>query len=571
MVSRRARAARTASGLATAVAGALSTVSALTPDVPWRRHLLLAVEPGSAITLEHVLAALGGASLVYLGWGIVRARRRAADVAIAALLVLAVLNAAKGLDYEEAGVTLALAAALWLGRRACRVGGSASGAVLAATIAVGAIGLGYTVDVTTLLFSGHAGGFGAALTSAATTLRNGAWWLRSGEPSAIALDVLLVVTLAAAAAALRALLRPMPAADGHDAGEHRRAAAIVERYGRDSLDPFALREDKAFFFARDGFLAYRTLRETAVVSGDPVGPPEAAVGIVADFLVFAAGRGWDVVLTAVSAGLARDCSSLGLRALCIGEEAVVEPARFTLEGRAIRKVRQSVTRAERRGWSVEVVEGVGAETPLACELRAVEARWRSGRRRVHGFAMCLGRLWGAPEDDDAVYALGRAPGGELRAFVRFARCGPILSLDVIRRSGDEPNGLSEALVARTLEWARERGCEEVSLNFAGFAHVMASRATLSGRQRILRWLVDRAHGRFQLERLITFNEKFRPSWRPRFLVYGTRTHLPLAALRVLQAEAYVRAPATRAHPRAWRPQPHLADGALQLPPQEAIR
>src|SRR5919199_6550350 len=124
MVSRRARAARTASGLATAVAGALSTVSALTPDVPWRRHILLSVEPGSAIALEHVLAALGGLGLVYLGWGIVRARRPAANVAIAVLLVLAVLNAAKGLDYEEAGVALALAATLWMSRRACRLGGS---------------------------------------------------------------------------------------------------------------------------------------------------------------------------------------------------------------------------------------------------------------------------------------------------------------------------------------------------------------------------------------------------------------------------------------------------------------
>src|SRR3954454_16835786 len=129
MVSRRARSVRIASGLATAVAGALSTVSALTPDVPWRRHILLAVEPGSAIELEHVLAALGGLGLVYLGWGIVRARRRAADVAIAALVVLALLHAAKGLDYEEAGVTLTLAAALWLGRRACRLGSSGSGAL----------------------------------------------------------------------------------------------------------------------------------------------------------------------------------------------------------------------------------------------------------------------------------------------------------------------------------------------------------------------------------------------------------------------------------------------------------
>ncbi len=37
----------------------------------------------------------------------------------------------------------------------------------------------------------------------------------------------------------------------------------------------------------------------------------------------------------------------GLRSLYIGDEAVVETASFSLEGRAIRKVRQSVARLEK--------------------------------------------------------------------------------------------------------------------------------------------------------------------------------------------------------------------------------
>ena len=74
---------------------------------------------------------------------------------------------------------------------------------------------------------------------------------------------------------LRGLLRPAAGEDGHDESERRRAAAVVRQHGYDSLDPFAIRDDKAFHFAAGGFLAYRVLRETAVVSGDPVGPPAA--------------------------------------------------------------------------------------------------------------------------------------------------------------------------------------------------------------------------------------------------------------------------------------------------------
>jgi lysyl-tRNA synthetase class 2 len=147
----------------------------------------------------------------------------------------------------------------------------------------------------------------------------------------------------------------------------------------------------------------------------------------------------------------------------------------------------------------------------------------------------------------------------------------MLSLDVMRRSGDEPNGLNEALIARTLEWAREHGVAEVSLNFAGFAHMFGPGGRSSRRHRVARRALALVHGRFQLERLKLFNDKFGPTWRRRFLVYGARTHLPLAALRVLQAESYIRPPRGRSRPRRWQPLPDLADQPLPLREREATR
>jgi lysyl-tRNA synthetase class 2 len=523
------------------------------------------------IGLQHVVATLGGLGLVYIGWGIVRGRRRAANVAIVVLLLLAFVHAAKGLDYEESVVALGMAAVLAALRRSCTRGGGPGRVLIAGAVAIGAVAAAYTLELGTLLVSDRAHTVGSALTGAATALGHGAWWLHSGEPVAVALDTLIVIAMAACAVMLHRLLRPAVATAGHSADAHRRAAAIVARHGCDSLDPFALREEKTFFFSRGGLVAYRTLRGTAVVSGDPIGPPGAGPGIVADFIDFAARQGWDVVITAVSERFLADYRALGLRTVCIGEEAVVDPAGFTLEGRAIRKVRQSVTRAARAGWTLEVVAGLRPDDVLAQELAGVDARWRASQDRLHGFAMSLGRLWGAPEDATAVYALGRAPGGELRTFVRFARCANMLSLDVMRRSGGEPNGLNEALIARTLEWAREHGVAEVSLNFAGFAHLFGPDGSSSRRHRLTRRALELLHGRFQLERLKLFNDKFGPSWRPRFLVYGARTHLPLATLRVLQAESYIRPPRARLRPRRWRPLPDLAEQPLPLREREAIR
>src|SRR3989440_5178722 len=339
---RRATAARLATGMATVLAGGLSVGSAITSDVPWRAQFLLEVEPSAARGLGHVLAAAGGVGLIYLGWGIIRGRRRAAQVASIVLVALAVVHAVKGLDYEESAVALTLAVLLQANRRAFRRGGAPRAGLIAGTAAVGAVAAAYMLDTVALLVSERARGLGSALARSWEALTSGAWWLSSGEPIAIALDVLVVLALIASALFLRALLRPAEGRSGHTSEDHVRAAELVARYGGDSLDPFALREDKAFHFAHGGFIAYRTLRETAVASGDPVGPPGSAAAIVGDFADFAASRGWDVVFTAVSPRCLDDFRALGFRTLCIGEEAVVRPSEFSLEGRAIRKVRQSV-------------------------------------------------------------------------------------------------------------------------------------------------------------------------------------------------------------------------------------
>jgi lysyl-tRNA synthetase class 2 len=42
-----------------------------------------------------------------------------------------------------------------------------------------------------------------------------------------------------------------------------------------------------------------------------------------------------------------------------------------------------------------------------------------------------------------------------------------------------------------------------------------------------------------MDRLVRFNEKFSPEWRPRYLVYESRLGLARTVLRVLQAEGYV--------------------------------
>jgi lysylphosphatidylglycerol synthetase-like protein (DUF2156 family) len=95
----------------------------------------------------------------------------------------------------------------------------------------------------------------------------------------------------------------------------------------------------------------------------------------------------------------------------------------------------------------------------------------------------------------------------------------------------------------------------VSLNFAGFAHIMSPERPLRPAERLLRLALRLVHGRFQLERLVVWSDHFRPEWRPRYLLYGGRGELARAGLRVLQVERYL--PSRRVPPLKARWEPAL--------------
>ena len=374
-------------------------------------------------------------------------------------------------------------------------------------------------------------------------------------PWGTVVDVLVAGALISSLFVARALRRRLPLEAGgpHEALE--RARGIVEGYGADSLSPFILRPDKSFEFAGGSVLAYRVIGETAVVSGDPVGPDSAAGIVLAQFVGRARRAGVQVVLYGASERHLPAYRAVGLRALRVGEEAVVDPSGFTLEGRPARKLRQSVRRVQRRGWQITIHEGRQIDCRLEGEIEAVEAAWRAEHPHMLGFAMSMGEFEMCVRPGD-VYVLGRSPEGRLQAVMRFLAHRGKLSLDTMRRVGETPNGLNEALVCAVLEFARESGVTEVSLNYAGLAHLVR-RAPAGGR--LSRALTDALmkpfRARFQMDRLVLFNEKFSPDWRPRYLVYESRAALPRTVLRVLQAEGYV--PRRRAERRArglesWR-------------------
>ena len=327
----------------------------------------------------------------------------------------------------------------------------------------------------------------------------------------------------------------------NEANERRLAAQLVQQWGRDTLAPFALRADKSYYFSddRSSFVAYRVVGGVAIVSGDPIGPPATHSGLVRAFVEFAHERGWRVAILGASEASLEVYRSLGLRAVYHGDEAVVETARFSLDGRAIRKVRQSVHRLQRAGFTVRALRATEIDAGLREQLEAIAREWR-GDAPERGFVMALDALFRL-EDESAVFFVGFDERGVPAGLLHFciSHAGSALSLSTMPRRCDVPNGFTEWLICDAVLWAREQGLQRVSLNFAPFGALLAPDAVLSRRQRVQARLLRRLKGHFQLDNLLLFNRKFAPVWERRYVVYERRRDLPRVGVAALAAESYL--------------------------------
>jgi lysyl-tRNA synthetase class 2 len=115
-----------------------------------------------------------------------------------------------------------------------------------------------------------------------------------------------------------------------------------------------------------------------------------------------------------------------------------------------------------------------------------------------------------------------------------------VSLASMRRRQATPNGLMEFLLAQTIEWAREREVPEFSLNFSVFAELI--RQPGCWWRWAIRFTLLRADRLFQIDRLLRFNRKFFPEWRPRYICLESRLDFPRVGLAYLRAESLLTPP-----------------------------
>jgi phosphatidylglycerol lysyltransferase len=457
------------------------------------------------LEISHLLGSVVGVGLLLLA----RALQQRVDAAYGLTLTLliggSVASLAKGLDWEEASVLAAMAAALapchkYFYRRSSLIAQSFTPSWLATTALI-LIGAGFVV----LLAYRH------------VDYAHELWWQFAVDAHASrSLRALAGGGLALAAFALARLLRPAPPLEPPSSQEDvERAEKLVATAPR-AFAHLALVGDKRILFHESGagFLMYGVRRRSWIAMGDPIGSPDVIRELAWEFREDADRHGGLAAFYEVGSENLPMYLDLGLTLRKLGEEARVPLTDFSLAGGARKGLRQALTRMQREGCSFEVIgrEAVPAQLD---EMRAVSDQWMSTKHtREKRFS--IGFFEPAYLRRCPIALIRRA--GRIIAFANLwaPESREELSIDLMRHADSAPSGVMEYLFVELLLWGHAHGYRWFSLGMAplsGFEH-----HRLAPMWNRLGALLFR-HGEhfYNFRGLRAFKDKFDPVWEPRYL------------------------------------------------------
>lgn len=527
--------------------GVVNLVSLLFPHWPRRGEVVLEVFPLEFLHISRFLTLIIGFSLVVSSFAIYRRKKMAYRAVLVLAAASALFHLTRGLDYEQALYSLVMIGALVAARREFTVRSEAPAlhrAVVRLAVAA-VVALAYGVAGFWLLDRRDFGVNFHLRDAADGTIRvmllardleaeprtrHARWFL----------DSLHLMTYATLAYGLFALYRPVVYRLRTVPRDHLRAVHLLDRYGRTALDYFKASEDKSIFLSasREAFVGYRVAGRYAIVLGDPVGPEGEIEGVVGAFLRYCQDNDWIVAFHQALPDFLPIYQAHGLHKLKIGDDAVVELSRFSLDGKEHKRLRNRLRRLQEDGLRFERWGPPIPDAGLA-ELREVSDAWlRIEGRRERRFT--VGHFDPSYLRSTVIVAI-RDGTGRLLAFgniIPSYRRGES-TIDLMRYRPDAPNGVMDALFAWLLEDCRARGFERFSLGMAPMAGFQ-EKEEATREERAVHRFFQRLNVLFSYRGLRQFKAKYATLWEARYIVYPHVFQLPGVALALRRVSEFER-------------------------------
>jgi len=299
---------------------------------------------------------------------------------------------------------------------------------------------------------------------------------------------------------------------------------------------FALTGDKALLLSKDkdAFIMFGIHGKSWVSLGDPISKNTwSQAELIWEFKARASQNQGNAVFYQISQSTIHRYIDAGFNLFKLGEEAVVELDEFTLDGSKRKGLRQTRSRATRRGLEFKLVQPPHKET-LLYELQQISDQWLK-LKNVREKSFSMGRF--NPE------YLNRFPlaliyqDNKISAFANLLITGTqqCATIDLMRHLPDAYCDSMEFLFTELMITLKAEGCQRFSLGMVPLAGMLEhQQAPLWDRFGML--IYKKGQYFYNFKGLKKFKNKFKPQWRARYLATtgrGVNPFLTLADISML--------------------------------------
>ncbi|WP_018629420.1 phosphatidylglycerol lysyltransferase domain-containing protein [Niabella aurantiaca] len=298
----------------------------------------------------------------------------------------------------------------------------------------------------------------------------------------------------------------------------RLARAVLEEHGRSAVDYFKTMPDKQLFFSgiTSGFTAYRVANDFAMVLEEPVCAAEDKTEVLKEFEAFCKQQGLKTVYYRVDESSLLHFEDLGKMKIFIGQEAIMETDRFTLEGKDRKSLRNGLNSLQKRGYETLLAAAPHGDAFLG-ELESVSDEWlKKFEKKEMVFSQGMFDREAIRQSDVIVV---KDAEGVVQAFLNIIRdyTPEECTYDLIRRRLEAPGGCMDALIVKLTEYARAQQYKYLNLGMIPFNGM---KAPDNPAERIIKYASQRMGSLRHYRTLRDFKEKYATIWENKYMVFG---------------------------------------------------
>ena len=317
-----------------------------------------------------------------------------------------------------------------------------------------------------------------------------------------------------------------------------RAHELVERFGDSPVDHFKTYRDKLFYFPDnfEAFVAYRIANGFAIVLEEPVCADDYKIPVLKEFERHCHKMSLKTAFYRVDETGMSYFSYLKKRKLLIGQEAVLQLDKFTLEGREKKSLRNALNSLKKKGYTTSVCIAPQSKQ-LTAELKQVSDEWlrHYGKKEI----VFSQGIFDEKEIAQQDVIIIRDEIGSIEAFLNIIPdfAPEECTYDLIRKKADAPGGCMDALIIELVKHAKEKKMKWLNLGLVPMAGIEQPENTA---ERLIRYAYEKIKRFRHYTGLREFKEKYATSWVNKYLVYENDfdlIQLPAALNKAMQVSS----------------------------------